>query len=253
MATATSEGVPAAHHQLAERLRAAVLGPRGGGTARRRASDAFRLGLAVVVVAVSIPVMQANSAAELSIVRALHPPPAAISWLVTLAFWLGSAGVAVLLVVVGLLVPRLTAVRWIAVAAALTWGVCIVLGAVLGPTAGRPPVSELAGLNAGLSGHPARGRDRRGGDRASLSEPADAPAGVVPGRRGGAGRGLRRGSASGQRRLEHCAGVGRRRGPAPGRGLTTGPAVGGGGRRVDRGPERRGAGHCPGAPPGVGG
>src|SRR5439155_15121430 len=139
MATVTGEGVPAAHHQLAERLRAAVLGPRGGGTTRRRASDAFRLGLAVVaVVVVSIPVMKANSAAELSIVRALHPPPAAISWLVTLAFWLGSAGVAVLLVVVGLLVPRLTAVRWTAVAAVLTWGVCILLGAVLGPTAGRP-------------------------------------------------------------------------------------------------------------------
>src|SRR5271163_958527 len=144
MATATSEGVPGARHQLTDRLRAAVLGPRGGGTTRRRASDAFRLGLAVVVVAVSIPVMRANSAAELSIVRAVHPPPAAISWLVTLVFWLGSAGVSVLLVVVGLLVPRLTAVRWIAVAAMLTWGVCIVLGAVLGPTAGRPPVSELA-------------------------------------------------------------------------------------------------------------
>jgi hypothetical protein len=149
MATVTGEGVPGAHHQLAARLRAAVLGPRGGGTTRRRASDAFRLGLAVVAVAVSIPVMKANSAAELSIVRALYPPPAAISWLVTLAFWLGSAGVAVLLVLVGLLVPRLTAVRWTAVAAVLTWGVCVVLGAVLGPAAGRPPVSELAGLNAG--------------------------------------------------------------------------------------------------------
>ena len=149
MAAVTGEGVPGAHHQLAARLRAAVLGPQGGGTTRRRASDAFRLGLAVVVVAVSIPVMRANSAAELSIVRAVHPPPAAISWLVTTIFWLGSAGVSVLLVLVGLLVPRLTAVRWTAVAAALTWGVCILLGAVLGPTAGRPPVSELAGLNAG--------------------------------------------------------------------------------------------------------
>ncbi len=148
MATATSEGVPAAHHQLTERLRAAVLGPRGGGTTRRRASDAFRLGLAVVVVAVSIPVMRANSAAELSVVRAVHPPPAAISWLVTLVFWLGSAGVSVLLVVVGLLVPRLTAVRRAAVAAALTWTVCILLGALLGPAAGRPPVSELAGVDA---------------------------------------------------------------------------------------------------------
>jgi len=64
-----------------------------------------------VVGIVYIPVMRANSAAELSIVRAVHPPPAAISWLVTLVFWLGSAGVSVLLVVVGLLVPRPTAVR----------------------------------------------------------------------------------------------------------------------------------------------
>ena len=133
MAAVTSEGAPGAHHQLAERLRAAVLGPRGGGTTRRRASDAFRLGLAVVVVvAVSIPVMKANSAVELSIVHAVHPPPAAISWLVTTVFWVGSAGVSVLLVIVGLLVPRLTAVRWTAVAAVLTWGVCILLGAVLG-------------------------------------------------------------------------------------------------------------------------
>ena len=34
MAAVTSEGAPEAHHQLAERLRAAVLGPRGGGTTR---------------------------------------------------------------------------------------------------------------------------------------------------------------------------------------------------------------------------
>ena len=149
MAAVTSEGAPGAHHQLAERLRAAVLGPRGGGTTRRRASDAFRLGLAVVVVAVSIPVMRANSAVELSIVHAVHPPPAAISWLVTTVFWIGSAGVSVLLVIVGLLVPRLTAVRWTAVAAVLTWGVCILLGAVLGPAAGRPPLSDLSGVNTG--------------------------------------------------------------------------------------------------------
>src|SRR6516165_4550097 len=147
MATATSEGVPTAHHRLAGRLRAAVLGPRGGGTTRRRASDAFRLALAVIVVAASVPVMQANSAAELRIVNAVHPPPEAISWLVTTVFWLGSAGVSVLLVIVGLMVPRLTAVRWIAVAAVLTWGVCIVLAAVLGPAAGRPPISELSGVN----------------------------------------------------------------------------------------------------------
>ena len=101
------------------------------------------------MVAVSIPVMRANSAVELSIVHAVHPPPAAISWLVTTVFWVGSAGVSVLLVIVGLLVPRLTAVRWTAVAAVLTWGVCILLGAVLGPAAGRPPLSDLSGVNTG--------------------------------------------------------------------------------------------------------
>jgi len=146
--TAVARDVQGAH-RLERRLRAAVLGPRGGGTTRRRASDAFRLGLAVVVVAVSIPVMRANSAAELSIVRVLHPPPAAISWLVTSVFWLGSAGVIVLLVILGLLVPRLTAVRHMAVAAVLTWGVCAVLGVLLGSAAGRPPADALAGLHTG--------------------------------------------------------------------------------------------------------
>jgi uncharacterized protein (TIRG00374 family) len=149
MAAVAGEGVSRAHRELTPQLRAAVLGPRGGGTTRRRASDAFRLGLAVVAVAVSIPVMRANSAVELSVVRALHPPPQAISWLVTAVFWLGSAGVSVLLAIFALLVPRLAAVRWTAVAALATWGVCILLAAVLGPAAGRPPVSELAGVNAG--------------------------------------------------------------------------------------------------------
>ena len=149
MTAVATEGVPKTRHRLRQRLRSTVLGPRGGGTTRRRASDAFRLALAVVVVLVSIPVMQANSAAELSIVRAVHPPPAAISWLVTSVFWLGSAGVIVLLAIVGLLVPRLTAVRWMAVAAVLTWGVCALLGVVLGSAAGRPPADALAGVNAG--------------------------------------------------------------------------------------------------------
>ena len=49
-----------------DHLRRVFLGPRGGGTLRRRASDAFRLGFAILVVAVSIPVMRANSAIELA-------------------------------------------------------------------------------------------------------------------------------------------------------------------------------------------
>jgi glycosyltransferase 2 family protein len=149
MAVVASEGAPQTRHRQAQRLRAAVLGPRGGGTTRRRASDVFRLGFAVVVVAVSIPVMRANSDAELRVVHLMHPPPAAISWLVTLVFWLGSAGVIGLLVIVGLLVPRLAAVRWTALAAVLTVVVCVLLALVLGPVAGRPPVDALAGVDNG--------------------------------------------------------------------------------------------------------
>ena len=147
MARVASKEVAGTDRRATPRLRAAVLGPRGGGTTRRRASDAFRLGAAVVVVAVSVPVMQANSAAELRIAHALNPPPEAISWLVTSVFWLGSVGVIALLAILGLLVPRLVAVRWTAVAAVVTWGVCLLLGHILGPSAGRPATGSLAGLD----------------------------------------------------------------------------------------------------------
>src|SRR5215831_10727955 len=130
-------------------LRRVFLGPRGGGTLRRRASDAFRLGFAILVVAASIPVMRANSDAEIAIVHALNPPPAAISWLVTTLFWLGSVGVVAGLVALALLVPRLAAVRRIALAGLATWAVCALIGAALGPTAGRPDTAALAGVDTG--------------------------------------------------------------------------------------------------------
>ena len=136
MATVAGHNVTGAAPLTADRLRAVVLGPRGGGTTRRRASDAFRFGFAVLGVAASIPVIRSNSAVELGIVHFLNPPPTAIRWLVTTAFWVGSAGVIVCLAAVGLLVPRLAAVRRIAVAAALSWAVCALLGAALGPAAG---------------------------------------------------------------------------------------------------------------------
>jgi uncharacterized membrane protein YbhN (UPF0104 family)/tRNA A-37 threonylcarbamoyl transferase component Bud32 len=147
VASIAGERIAGADRRATQWLRAAVLGPRGGGTSRRRASDAFRLGLAVIVVAVSIPVMQANSAAELAVVHALHPPPAAISWLVTSFFWLGSVGVVIVLVILGFFVPRLTAVRRTAVAGLVTWGICLLLGAILGSSAGRPVTGSLAGID----------------------------------------------------------------------------------------------------------
>jgi uncharacterized membrane protein YbhN (UPF0104 family) len=119
----------------------------GGGTTRRRASDAFRLALAHQVVVVSIPVMRDNTALELGIVRALNPPPGAIAWLVTSAFWLGSAGVIASVALLSLLTPRLIVVRRIAVAALATWALCELLSVLLGPDAGRPHTSTLSGVD----------------------------------------------------------------------------------------------------------
>ena len=155
-----------------------VLGPRGGGTTRRRASDAFRFGLAVAVVAVTIPVMRDNSAVELGIVHFLNPPPAAIRWLVTAAFWLGSVGVIVCLAAFALLVPRLAAVRWVAVAAASTWAVCALLRVALGPDA-RARHCRIDWRGHQLSGHPASRDHQRGGHRAALPEPGLSPNGVL--------------------------------------------------------------------------
>jgi uncharacterized membrane protein YbhN (UPF0104 family) len=128
-------------------LRAVFLGPRGGGTLRRRASDAFRLAAAIGLAAVSIPVMRANSAAELAIVHALTPPPTAIRWLVTTMFWLGSVGVVAGLAALALLVPRLAAVRRVAVAGLAALAACALLGAALAPAAGRPATPQLAGVD----------------------------------------------------------------------------------------------------------
>ena len=57
--------------------------------------------------------MKANSAVELTVVHALNPPPTAIRWLVTSVFWLGSAGVVVLMLLVQIMmVPRYRRLRF---------------------------------------------------------------------------------------------------------------------------------------------
>src|SRR5262249_58304462 len=61
----------------------------------------------------------------------------------------GPVGVIVLRASLGLLVPRLVAVRWTAVSAVLTWGICLLLSDILGPAAGRPVTGSLAGLDPG--------------------------------------------------------------------------------------------------------
>jgi len=143
---AAAHPVPATRHQGAERLRSLVLGPRGGGVTRRRASDAVRLGAAIVLVAICIALIRANTSLEIQLTKLLTPPPTGIRWLVSTLWQLGSFGVIAAIALLGLVVPRLAAVRQMAIAGLATLGVCLLLSAVLGPTGGRPPVPQLPGV-----------------------------------------------------------------------------------------------------------
>lgn len=143
----TAGPAPGAGHRAAQWLRSVVLGPPGGGTTRRRASDAVRVGTAILLVAIMIPLIRANTSVEIELAQLLSPPPNGIRWLVSTLWLAGSFGVIVVLAVGGLLVPRLLAVRQMAVAGLATLGVCLALSALLGPSGGRPPVPQLPGAD----------------------------------------------------------------------------------------------------------
>ena len=102
------------HTSWSQRVRSLLLGPHGGGTTRRRASDAVRVGIAAVLVVICVPLVQANTSVEIHVTELITPPPSGIHWLITALWFLGSVGVIVTLVLVGLLVPRLAAVRQMA-------------------------------------------------------------------------------------------------------------------------------------------
>lgn len=142
---------PGRSNRGAGRLRSFVLRPRGGGT-RRRASDVVRLGLAVLVVAVSVPLIRANASIEIQVDQLLTPLPTGVRWLAGTLWQLGSFGVIVTLALGGLLVPRLVALRQMAIAGLGTLGLCLLLG---------PDHPAAPGTPAGRRRHPHRtGRDR---------------------------------------------------------------------------------------------
>ncbi len=135
------------HASWGQRVLALVLGPHGGGTTRRRASDAIRVGLAIALIVIFVPLADANTSVEIHVADLLTPPPTGVRWLITTLWLLGSVGVIVALVLLGLLVPRLAAVRQMALAGAAAILVCLLLDALLGPDAGRQPVAALSGFD----------------------------------------------------------------------------------------------------------
>ena len=131
-----------------QRVRSLLLGPHGGGTTRRRASDAVRLGLATALLIILVPLAAANTSVEVHVTELLTPPPNGVRWLITALWFLGTAGVIVVVLILGLLVPRLAALRQMAAAGVAAIVVCLLLDVVLGPDAGRQPIAAFAGFNA---------------------------------------------------------------------------------------------------------
>jgi hypothetical protein len=70
-----------------------------------------------------------------------------MQWLITAIWFVGSIGVTVALILIGLLVPRLTAVRQMGVAGLAALVICLLLDALVGPAAGRPPIPEFSGFD----------------------------------------------------------------------------------------------------------
>jgi uncharacterized membrane protein YbhN (UPF0104 family) len=127
--------------------RAIVFAPVGDGQTRRRGSDAFRLGAAVLAVLVCWLATKANSNTEHTIATTLSSPPDGIRWLVSTIWWVASVGTIALVAVLALVSRRWSAIRDIALAGVGSWLVCVILDAILGPTGGRPPDPSLHGLD----------------------------------------------------------------------------------------------------------
>ena len=94
-----------------------------------------------------IPLARANTSTETHVSQLLTPPPNGVAWLVTTLWFVGSLGVIAGLVVIGLLVPKLAALRQMALAAVTALVACLLIDAALGDAVGRPPIPPLTGFD----------------------------------------------------------------------------------------------------------
>ncbi len=122
---------------------AIVSAPIGDGQTRRRGTDAFRLGTAVLVIFLCWLFTRADSSAEHTIATTLASPPNGVRWVVAAVWWIASFGLIVIIVTVALVSRRWTALRDIGLSGVGAWLLCVVLAALLGSTGGRPTTSSL--------------------------------------------------------------------------------------------------------------
>lgn len=140
---------PARRHEKRS-WRAVLFAPVGDGQTRRRGSDAFRLGTAVIAIVICWIVTKANSKSEHSIATTLASAPNGLHWLINTIWWVGSVGIIVLVAGLAVSSRRWTAVRDIGISGLGAWVVCVVLVEVLGSNGGRPPTSSYGVFDMGF-------------------------------------------------------------------------------------------------------
>jgi uncharacterized membrane protein YbhN (UPF0104 family) len=139
--------VPVHGHVRRRVWRSIVFAPEGDGFRRRRGSDGFRLGAAVIIVLVGLAITHADPGAEHKILHFVSPPPDGIRWLVTTVYILGSFGLIVILGAVAFLSHRRAVLQDLALAAAGAVGFSALMWLVFGMSGGRPHDSSLDGYN----------------------------------------------------------------------------------------------------------
>ncbi len=127
--------------------RAILFAPVGDGQTRRRGSDAFRVGAAVLAVLLCWLFTRANSNAEHDIASTLASPPQGLRWLITVIWWVASFGVIALIAVLALANRRWAAIRDIGLSGAVAWVICVLSSVLLGSAGGRPTDPSLSFFN----------------------------------------------------------------------------------------------------------
>jgi uncharacterized membrane protein YbhN (UPF0104 family) len=141
------ESAPVAGAGFARTWRSIAFAPVGDGQRRRRGTDGVRLTASVLALVACILVIRYDSRIDRAIVQVLHPPPRSITWLVTVVYQAGSAGVVIVLIALALLARRWVLARDIALSAAGAAAVCGILVLLLGSRGGRPAGIVISGYH----------------------------------------------------------------------------------------------------------
>jgi uncharacterized membrane protein YbhN (UPF0104 family) len=139
------EAAPGTGAGFGRTWRSIVFAPVGDGQRRRRGTDGVRLAASLLALIACVLVIHYDSRIDRAIAQVLHPPPRSITWLVTVVYQAGSAGVVIVLIALALLARRWVVARDIALSAAGAAAVSGVLVILLGSHGGRPAGIVVSG------------------------------------------------------------------------------------------------------------